>query len=337
MATSTVRGSTEIYAMSQGDTLSVALQTNGLPLVQYLSGAGGLPTPNWTVPDNQPIIYPHILSTLVTGQVTAIANPKWFYDGVRIVAGDARFEITTYTVASVAIPALKITDNLMVSATSNKTIRGEFDVTTGGITTTVQASKDVERKVASESAYIGMISATNAGALDATNTSIVARARLFTGGNEDSSYTVQWWKLVANDVDGIPDGQTDTGKTGKDATFTRADVDLQEIFIAKFFKGGNQVATAYITLFDYTDPYEMIFTTTPFRVPVGGSSTTSVKVVNRGSITALPEFTQFAFSLTDGVTEIRSKPLGTNTFTTNYSDFAGREKLILLVTTTSNT
>lgn len=334
MAASTVRGSVSIFAMSQGDTLQVNLQTDGKALVQYINN--GVATPDWTVPANSPKIYPRILSTLTTGIVTAVSNARWYYDGVLIAAGNPNFNFTTYTVASVAIPALEIKSNIMLSATSSKVIRGVFDVMTGGILTEVQASVEVQRKEAYESAYIGQIVATNGGAIDSTVTSIQVKATLFTGGIEDPDYTVQWWKLVANDVDGTPDGQTNTGKTTKTITLVKNDIDVQETYIAKFFKAGSQVAIEFITLFDNTDPYQMTFSTVPFKVPVGGSSVTTVNVVLQGTTTNAPGFTKFSFALMRGETQVRTQVLGGKTFTTNFADFTGTDQLLLNVETTQD-
>lgn len=334
MATSTVRGSVSIFAMSQGDTLQVNLQTDGKALVQYINN--GVATPDWTVPANSPKIYPRVLSTLTTGIVTAVSNARWYYDGVLIAAGNPNFTFTTYTVASVAIPALEIKSNIMLSATSSKVIRGVFDVVTGGILTEVQASVEVQRKDQVESAHNGQIVATNGGAIDSTVTSIQVKATLFTGGIEDPDYTVQWWKLVANDVDGTPDGQTNTGKTTKTITLGKTDIDVQETYIAKFFKAGSQVAIEFITLFDNTDPYQINFSTVPFKVPVGGSSVTTVNVVLQGTSTNAPGFTKFSFALMKGATQVRTQVLGGKTFTTNFADFTGTDQLLLNVETTQD-
>lgn len=333
MATSTVRGQVSIFAMDQGDTITAKLNETK-PLIQYINGT--VASPDWAgVPSERPIIYPYVMSTLSTGVVTAISNAEWFFNDVKITFPSNDFEETTYTLGGVAVPALRIKANIMLAMTSDKSIRGSFDVLTGGNTTRITLTKDVRRQITSSTGYDAVLDADRGGIIDNANTSLQVRAILKQGGQNVTGFTVDWYKFVANDTDGTNDGETPLGKTGNPITLAKADIELMETIFARFKVGGTVVATAIYTIHDFSDPFEMIFSHSASKVTPSVSLTTTVSVISKGDVTATPrpEFTQFAFSLRNGLVEVRNKARGTNTFVTNFSDFVGTKQLNLLVET----
>lgn len=334
MATSTVRGQIVITAMSEGDTITAKLQETK-PLVQYIKGS--TPSPNWaTEVSERPVIYPYVMSTLSTGVITAVTNAEWFFNDTKITFPSSDFDSITQSMGSSGtVPALRIKNNIMLAMTSDKSIRGSFDVLTGGVTTRITLTIDVRRQITTSTGYDAILDADRGGIIDSANTSLQVRAILRQGGSIVTGFTVDWYKFVANDTDGTNDGETPLGKTGNPITILKDDIELMETIFARFKVGSTVVATAIYTIHDFSDPFEMIFTNSASRVTPTTPVITTVKIISRGDLTATPrpEFTQYAFSLRKGLTEVRAKARGTNTFTTNFSDFVGATELNLLVET----
>lgn len=327
MATTVVRGSTTITRLRQGDSLTASLVSTK-SLIQYIEGDSI--SPNWEVLANQPIIYPFVRSSLTTAFITDITNVRWYLDNVLITAEDNRFLLgETYEIGGFHFPSLRVVKNLMLGSTSNKSIRAEFDVETGGFKTELNTTIDVQRLVVSESSYQGEIGVTSGGIITEEIPTVTLNAILLKGGQSVSAFDVEWWKIVAYDTDGEVDGLMELGKTGKEITLSRNDVDLNETILCRFIVGGTVRATATRDLMDLTDPYEMVFALSP----MSGICTQTTPVITTPKIVAIDEnglqrdvsgFTRFAFSLYGGTTLIRNQTHlqeGGQSFETKYADF----------------
>ena len=332
MATTVVRGSTTVKRLRQGDTLTSMLMSTR-SLVQYVNKVNNSVNPDWTIPGlSQPIIYPSIRSNLSTMFITGtnIIDAEWFYDGVKIEAGNPNFTILpNHPGPGGEVPGLKITGNIMQNVTTAKTIRLECKVKSGGAITPVIATIDVQRQEISETTYVGEISAANGGSVTEDNKTETLSGLLMKGGQVVPNYTVQWWRIVGFDTDGEVDGMVNTLKTSDqdtNVTFHADEIHLFETIVAKFFVEGVQVAMASIDIIDLTDPYEMRFTHDPATgiADEGGTVTTWPRVVKVGTDETIASFTKYAFTLRNDLHMIRNQLKGVDdptSFVTKYSDF----------------
>ncbi len=319
MGQTVVRGNTTVKRIRQGSTLSGKIISTK-SLIQYLTKDTDVVLPDWTVLDNQPTLYLSVRSSLSTEMITDITNVEWFFEDERITSNDTRFEIGSYSVGGNSIPSLKIKDNIMLGATSNKTIEAVYKVNSGGVKTELSSTIDIQFQVTSDTAYIGEIGATNGGVITTETPNIVLNSALFKGGQPVSDYTIEWWTVVANDTDGTPDGLTNTGLTDKEITLTKDDVELMETYVAKFKVGGSLVATKTFDVRDETDPYVVKFGHSVPILSVGQTDVITASVVGRGSNTPISSFNHFTFSLMNGLTQIGNSQAGSNNqFGVEYS------------------
>lgn len=304
-----------------GSTLTAYLVSTK-SLVQNVTGGTGVNV-DWTT--DSPIVYPQVRSSASTAFITSFKKTTWYYDNVIITGEDERFEITTYRVGSADLPALKIKANLGLEIESKKLIYCEMTVDAGGYDDTVSADIEVSRQDSSPSTYIGEVGVTNGGVITTEVAEVTLTASLFQGGQGVGAYEVEWMKIVANDTEGEDDGLVSLGKTGKQITLSRDEVDLMQTILARFKVSGSVVASVRVDVRDETDPYEMIF---EFSNPGGvvdktNGCTTTVKVVTAHTTTVIPTFTMYAFALFNGLTKIREQAKSSsNSFKTNYSDLA---------------
>lgn len=286
-----VRGSISIRRFRQGDTLTSLLKST-VPLVQYAYEGTDKIFPDWTIKidgqytEESPIVYPSIQSNLSSLPLTGddIVNPKWFYDQIEITEDNPSFEIIpSYT--GMKLPALRIIGNLMANVESNKTIRLECNAITGGVSTPVIMTIDVQRQVITDVAYKGSITAKNGGVITKDNPEEQLTAVLRKGGKviKDSDFYIEWWRVVSYDqinpghvegdkdpvtgdiIDGVDDGLRRLDKEGNPITLVADDIYLSDTIMAKFFlvENNTQVDYATIGILDLTDPLVIKFTHNP--------------------------------------------------------------------------
>ena len=314
-----VRGSTTLSVVTSGATLSATLEATKT-LVQSISG-GMVVSADWT--EDGPVIYPDVRSSNTTANITAFQKVDWYYDNVLITGEDSRFEITTYRVGSVDLPALRIKANLGLEMESRKRVFAEMSVDAGGYTDTVTASTEVSRENVSASTYIPEIAMTNGGVVTTDVPEITLAANLYQGGQPVSGYTAEWYKVVANDTVGEEDGLEPLGKSGTSITLTKDDIDLMQTILVLYKVGGLTKATATADVRDETDPYEMLFehSNAGGVVDKVNGCTTTARVVVAHTQEEVAAFKMFAFSLFNGTELIRSQGKGqTNQFKTEYAD-----------------
>lgn len=264
MGQNTVSGSAHIKFIRQGDSITSILISTAA-LVQYVNTANSMATPDWAVAANQPVIYPRIVSQLTGNVITSIANPAWKFNNTSLVFGsngktaDGKFESTTYTVSGVAIPALKICKNIMLDASQNTVISFSGDVTTGGMTYTINADIPVTRSETSGEVYQGYISATNGGIVDDTNTSTTLTAALNKGGAAmTDGVTYAWYYSTPEDTDAVKDNWEPMNKTTKSITVSRDDVDTVKTLKCDLAVNGSVVCSAFFEIRDESDPLYIV-------------------------------------------------------------------------------
>ena len=289
-----VRGQIKLTRFRQGDTLTSVL-ISSQPLVQYVYPDGGV-FPDWEIIDggypNSPVVTPSIASNISSLPLSGdeIKNPVWFYDGSEITSDDNRFQIITDH-TDLKLPALRVVSNLMDGVTTNKTIRLECEAFTGGVSTPLFLTIDVQRQEINEATYSGEIAAKNGGMISETSPTEQLTARLMKGGRpvdkpgidpSNETWEVEWWRVVSYDkgteeeigtidpvtgdiIDGVDDGLRKINKEGRTITLNADDVHLSDTFMAKFILKENSTEVAYATrvVLDLTDSLMLKFTHDP--------------------------------------------------------------------------
>lgn len=259
----TVSGRAHITFVRQGDSISSMLISTKA-LVQFVNDSGSA-TPDWSVAANQPVIYPRIVSQLTGTTVTAITSPSWKVDGVLLSFGsnsktsDGMYEATTYAIAGVDVPALKICGNIMADATQNKVISLSCTVMTGGFSTQVTADISVTRSEVSGEVYTGYLTATNGGIVDDANVSTTLTATLMKGGTPVSGgITYKWYYNTPADTDAEKDNWQPVTNTADKLGVSRDEVDTIKVYKCDFVVSGDVVASAFCEVRDDSDPLYII-------------------------------------------------------------------------------
>lgn len=320
-----VRGSTTVKRLRSAGTLTMYLVSTK-SLVQIISGDRVIN--DWTVPEAMPVIYPQARVSTSTSFVTNYKEVRWYYDGVEITEEDERFEITTFRIGTDDIPALKIKANLGLEIQSKKTILCEAIVDAGGYDEYGSANIEVSKQDSSSNTYYGAVDMTFGGVITTNNPEITLSPILYYGGApvDIKKYTVYWYRLVANDDDGIDDGlELIQSTTGQSIILRQDDIDLVQTLYVVFRIGLAKVASTTIEVRDETDPYEIVFefSNAGGLVDPNTGLDVTVKVITRNTGLLAPIFKQYAFALFNGVTKIRDQDKSTNNiFHVNYSDLS---------------
>lgn len=239
-----------IHRLRNGDTLYLSFELGSIPLFQSVDKQTGNILPNWTVPANQPVIFPH--ASTARGNVVALSNHSWTYNGALLIFNGAttggytadstgKFAMDTITGALKIINNLASQDNL-----SNDTLLYSVTATVSGVEYNVSKSIDVQIQSAGASSYFGFINASTT-QLDSEHESASLGAVLWLSTAPVSTYYVKWYK-----------GNTEwVEKAGqKVITINRSDIDASGLIIAEFYNKStdtNYVARAAITIIDTLD------------------------------------------------------------------------------------
>ena len=319
------RGSTTLKRVRNAGTVSMNLINLGTSLTQYISGS--TPNPDWTQEGSHPIVIPLTRYSRYSDPIFEYNKVDWFYDGQPIADDDARFDKTkTQSYMDHEIPCLIVKANLGLDITSSKLIACVGTVTIDGILNQASADIPVKRQESSESTYIGELTLpADKPAFSSTIDTLPISAQLMKGGDSVSNFTVGWYRLVANDTDGVDDGLEELGKTGNPITISKNEVDLREVIVAKFIvESLGVVDTKMLVIEDLSDPYEMVY---EYDTQVDGvldetnGITTTVKVIHRDSKIVDERFKFFAFELMNGIERINGSKGASNSYKVTKDDF----------------
>ena len=241
-------------------------------------------TPDWTVADNQPIVYPFVLASNKNAPVTDLANPVWVFGGTTLTfnasgvctnAGLAgMFTKTTYNIGSTAVPALKITGNVMKGFNTHQKLVLNIDATIGGHTENVSDGVDITRFDNPGDTYIGYVEFTNGGVLTPENSSTTLKGVLTLGGVEvtgDVTYAWDKWNGTA---------WVSTGKATRTISVGVADVESQARYRVAFKVSNSVVTYAYFTVRDLSDPFEIVIDK-PVNAQIGEGDTLTITAAVR--------------------------------------------------------
>lgn len=252
MANITVQNHFTIRRLRTGDTLFLTIANNGLPLMQTVNSTTGVPTPDWTVSANQPVLTPKV--NAASGNPVALSAHKWMYNGSELTfSGDTsdgwildsteQFKINEVTGALRIVANLGGTDNL-----DGDVLQYSCVATAGEVDYPMTRSVDIQIFGSDAASYYGLINATTEQLTANTPTSTVT-TRLFFGSEEKTGYSVKWYK----------DEEVWTEKgNGSSITVNRGDVDGAQLIIAEFYESAEDnspVFRAGIRIIDTLDDY----------------------------------------------------------------------------------
>lgn len=255
-----INDSFTVILLKKGDSPTIFLEANPL-LWQGISSDGLNIVPDFTVPENQPVIRPRILSSLKSTYISIIpGSDRWWYQDQELsfdnngnVTAPAAY-VGLFKRDKVA-GTLRVINNL-VSMTNKTpdTIKFEGVIDTGGITTVVSHTIRVQIEEMAGSTYSGQVQLSST-TIDTPDAIITATARLFSAAVEiTSGFTVNWYEAipVSEDPSGWAPFKVGSGKT---TTIGEVDVNGRELFKADFVINGKVVSTVIFAIYDTQDPY----------------------------------------------------------------------------------
>lgn len=328
----TLRGGLVLTKAITTGTNSMILESD-IPLEQEV--ANGVWKTDWS--KNGPTIWPSVRNTAIRDNIYDFKTIEWFYDGTLISADDSRFDITGTTLVGTTqqVKCLKIKANLDMETSKRITCRLVTDI--NGADETLSSDTVVSKRVVSAATYTGYIKAENGNNSinsDGKN-NIILEGVLKLGGDElaASAFTIDWYKAVITDEDGVDDGMTLIPSKGNSnpITLEKDEIGLSEVIIAVFKVAGKEEFRANCTVFDRSDPYEISAVNVPevLRNESEMKTTLSVVGIDGSPVTA---FNQFAFRLReykDGPTIKTQEKSEKNFFITAAGDFRKYKKIWL--------
>lgn len=254
-----VSGSFFIEMLVDGDSAQGNIRSTK-PLSQMYNPDTGACIPDWSVTDNQPVIYPvirsgneNVVKPLVSG------SERWYYNNAQVTfsssglssAPDAvvgKLQKTTYNNGVLDVPALRIVGNLgSASNMDADSIRMTGKIEASGHELNFSSEIQLAISEYTDSAYNGFVYASNGGIIDEVNETITLTEEFYKGGEVVSpdNYTRQWRKLPDTTVLG----------TSSALRLAADDIDSKSLIICEFKVGGEIVASFVQEVSDETDPY----------------------------------------------------------------------------------
>lgn len=247
----------------KGDTLSLSLQTNGVPLFQGLNPDTFTVSPKWSESGKHPVITP-VIGSARKNNVT-LTSHAWAYNGKDLgfsfsgtgwetSAVDNRFKLnhTDGSLSIVADLASKVNQD-------SDTLKYSGVAVLGASTYPMEKSIDILVSMLGGSSYFGGVSADTT-VLSKGQTQAVLKPWLFnSAGGEVSSYSVKLYRGSGTDLagtynnpqSGITIHRDKTGDTDK------LYVDSHQLFVLEFIVDGAAVYRTGISIDDISDLYQL--------------------------------------------------------------------------------
>jgi hypothetical protein len=257
---STVKGTTSITFVKQGDTINTSLRST-LPLEQYIKKGTSTIMPDWTQSANQPCIYPVVKSSLTDARVAPDAGSEaWTYNGTAISfdsnglslvlgsleAGTFKKESKTVD-GDTIVPTLTIKKNLASTNNINADVIGFSAIVNTGFSSSVAATIDIRIEEVEGDPYRGYIAVNDGGVIDDDTPSLTLVGNLLKGGVASvEAISYKWYKASANTW-------TLLASTSQSITISGSDIDNQELYKVEFVVSSTVVAQAVIQVSDESD------------------------------------------------------------------------------------
>lgn len=311
----------------KGDTLSLSLQTNGVPLFQGLNPDTFTVSPNWSESGTHPIITPSVGSARKNN--VTLTNHAWAYNGNNLEFGssgtgwetstvDGRFKLN-HADGSLAI----IADLASKVNQDSDTLTYSGDAVLGASIYPMQKSIDILVSILGGSSYFGGVSADTT-VLSKGQTEANLRPWLFnSAGGEVSTYSINLYRGSGTDLAGTYNNPASGITIHRDKTgdADKLYVDSHQLFVLEFIVDGAAVYRTGISIDDISDIYQLALNSVG-QVDVDSSQTFRCIVTNcetglvPKSITGNVTFVIY----TDSNGNIENKRSETMTWAKNVSD-----------------
>ena len=247
----------------KGDTLSLSLQTNGVPLFQGLNPATFTVSPKWRESGKHPVITP-VIGSARKNNVT-LTSHAWAYNGKDLgfsfsgtgwetSAVDNRFRLnhTDGSLSIVADLASKVNQD-------SDTLKYSGVAVLGASTYPMEKSIDILVSMLGGSSYFGGVSADTT-VLSKGQTQAVLKPWLFnSAGGEVSSYSVKLYRGSGTDLAGTYNNPQSGITIHRDKTgdSDKLYVDSHQLFVLEFMVDGAAVYRTGISIDDISDIYQL--------------------------------------------------------------------------------
>ncbi len=247
----------------KGDTLSLSLQTNGVPLFQGLNPDTFTVSPKWSESGKHPVITP-VIGSARKNNVT-LTSHAWAYNGKDLgfsfsgtgwetSAVDNRFKLnhTDGSLSIVADLASKVNQD-------SDTLKYSGVAVSGASTYPMEKSIDVLVSMLGGSSYFGGVSADTT-VLSKGQTQAVLKPWLFnSAGGEVSSYSVKLYRGSGSDLAGTYNTPASGITIHRDKTgdSDKLYVDSHQLFVLEFIVDGAAVYRTGISIDDISDIYQL--------------------------------------------------------------------------------
>ena len=247
----------------KGDTLSLSLQTNGVPLFQGLNPDTFTVSPKWSEDGTHPVITPTVGSARKNN--VTLTNHAWAYNGKDLGFGfsgtgwetstvDGRFKLN-HADGSLSI----IADLASKVNQDSNTLTYSGDAVMGASIYPMSKSIDILVSMLGGSSYFGGVSADTT-VLSKGQTQAVLKPWLFnSAGGEVSTYSVKLYRGSGTDLAGTYDNPASGITIHRDKTgdLDKLYVDSHQLFVLEFIVDGAAVYRTGISIDDISDIYQL--------------------------------------------------------------------------------
>jgi hypothetical protein len=247
----------------KGDTLSINLQTNGVPLFQGLNPDTFTVSPKWSEDGTHPVITPTVGSARKNN--ATLTNHAWAYNGKDLGFGFSGTGWETSTVdnrfkLNHADGSLSIIADLASKVNQDSdTLTYSGDAVLGASIYPMQKSIDILVSMLGGSSYFGGVSADTT-VLSKGQTKATLRPWLFnSAGGEVSNYSINLYRGSGTDLAGTYDNPASGIIIHRDKTgdTDKLYVDSHQLFVLEFIVDGAAVYRTGISIDDISDIYQL--------------------------------------------------------------------------------
>lgn len=339
-----IESSFNLIGLLDGTTLYGILRVDGTPLVQRYNKGTDAYVPDYSgLADNRkPTLVPVIRNTATGDLMVPIPSSLiWKYNGVQIefdenglsnsVGWEGVFQvISEYSAVigsmNVTLPALRVMKNLVpISGYDNDRISVSGTVEIAGNSIQFNdLSKDVIIQESTGNAYDVVITDDKGGVLTQADETLTATVNIYKDGNivtDTSGFSFKWIKVLAT-------GDTEMG-TATTQAVTNADVDNLLTLRCDVYEGTTLVASGYIQITDFSDPYYIRMDITGIKgnaIRLGETATVTPVAVRRSDNSELTGLT-YTWTLKDNAGapfqltgQASSDPFEATSITVTYND-----------------
>lgn len=247
----------------KGDTLSLSLQTNGVPLFQGLNPDTFTVSPKWSESGTHPIITPSVGSARKNN--VTLTNHAWVYNGKDLGFSSSGAGWETSTVdnrfkLNHANGSLSIIGDLASKVNQDSdTLTYSGDAVLGASIYPMQKSIDILVSMLGGSSYFGGVSADTT-VLSKGQTEANLRPWLFnSAGGEVSTYSINLYRGSGTDLAGTYNNPASGITIHRDKTgdADKLYVDSHQLFVLEFIVDGAAVYRTGISIDDISDIYQL--------------------------------------------------------------------------------